>query len=1488
MVVYFSSKVGGGGGTLGDSIQDTEIEWGTGAGQVSLDDIPNGVTVKLGQNCSTAGSPEFAGLKIGSLAGILLGTNGTVSAITNGSVAWDAASAHVSADGSSHSKVATAYNHVSNNGTDHSYINQSVTSTSDPTFNSLTLTTDLTLTAGGSILTTANGNIVLDPNGSGYVSFTSGATDNCIVTVEGTQTATNGGAFADDCTYTGGGSDYSIALTARIGENTTTYYGLSANNSISVTKTLINRYGVFIGNPTGAGLLTNNYGLYIESQVKGGTLNWEIFGAGPLRLGTTANNDISLLPGGSGKVVLGALSGLLLGTAGTVSAVTNGSSDWNAAYAHVSASGSSHSDVNLATAHISANGSSHSYLGQNVSAAATPTFAGLTIGTLGGILLGTAGTVSAITNGSTNWNAAYSHVSNVGTDHSYITQSLTSSDSPSFNGLTLAGDITLTSGGTIGTSSNGDITLDPNGIGEVKISDTLLKIGEGADADILIYANNGDVNLPNIKYQSSGSKWQYSNDGLAWSDLGAGPGGGATVALDNLVAVACNLSLVSDTDDTDDLGTSDKQWKDIYSDGIIYSDGLSIDGSIVSSAATDIVLDPGTTGTTKIVAGSSGCVLILDGISTAASGAGLILNQTYSGGGTLDNLWSVPTVGENATALLGIDTGVSVADGKTLGTYYGFYVTNPVGTGTITTNYGLYFEDQTKGGTNWDIYSAGDLNIGTAATKDIILDPGTSGYINLVQGGATYSVILDGTNTVASGSGMYINGTFSGGGNLNYLMLNNSMTAAAASVIDLNIYSTVTTYAATARYGIYLHDPSGTGTITTNYGLYIETQTKGGTNYDIGFSGAGTINSVGALTLQTSAGDAAINLTPNGAGSVVISKCDINAGTIDGSTIATSDITVGAGKTLNVSAGTLTLADNQISGDKVEGGTIAAITITSLTSPAIQTADNAASLILNIPVAGADAGAHTLSLQIDGNTGISIAATGDGGGGVGARTISIGVSAQADTVTIGDANAIVSLTDAHWSMTEAGVLSIVSMGANWTNASRTVADMGIVTTIDLNGGTIDGTSIGASSASTIIGTTIQANTGFVPDADGGAYLGTTALSFSGLFIDTAGTINFEAGDVVITHSANKLAFSGATSGYTHDDAGIFGYTAKLAVGALTPQVQVMGTTAALSSLSIGSFSATAASGGALAFYRSDNAAIGSATVVAQNDSLGMISWYGAQQTGTFATQNLAAKIECFADAVVTSGAGADMPGRIVFSTSPDGSGTPTDRLILDCAGVFKPAANDGVALGTTALSYADLFLASAGVINWNAGNVTLTHAAGVLTLSAGTQFKVDHLSESTGAHSIVFDTNWTAASRTCADLGTVTTGVFTSLTGGTIITASNADLTIQPNGTGQTIIYGLSRPVTTKTGVATLTVAESGLVIVTNAGASYTLTLPACANNTGLGYIFKKTDANTNPIVIDGNGAETIDGAANQTLDAQYETLAIISDGSNWHKMTSN
>ena len=63
-----------------------------------------------------------------------------------------------------------------------------------------------------------------------------------------------------------------------------------------------------------------------------------------------------------------------------------------------------------------------------------------------------------------------------------------------------------------------------------------------------------------------------------------------------------------------------------------------------------------------------------------------------------------------------------------------------------------------------------------------------------------------------------------------------------------------------------------------------------------------------------------------------IENVDIGSGTIDGTTIATSDITVGSGKTLDVSDGTLTLAYDQISGNVIEGGTINDIIINTLTS----------------------------------------------------------------------------------------------------------------------------------------------------------------------------------------------------------------------------------------------------------------------------------------------------------------------------------------------------------------------------------------------------------------------------------------------------------------------------------------------------------------------------------------------------------------------------
>jgi hypothetical protein len=55
-----------------------------------------------------------------------------------------------------------------------------------------------------------------------------------------------------------------------------------------------------------------------------------------------------------------------------------------------------------------------------------------------------------------------------------------------------------------------------------------------------------------------------------------------------------------------------------------------------------------------------------------------------------------------------------------------------------------------------------------------------------------------------------------------------------------------------------------------------------------------------------------------------------------------------------------------------------------------------------------------------------------------------------------------------------------------------------------------------------------------PQTNDGAALGTTALQWSDLFLATGAVINWNNGDVLATHSANLLAFTGASTGYTFD------------------------------------------------------------------------------------------------------------------------------------------------------------------------------------------------------------------------------------------------------------------------------------------------------------------------------------------------------------------
>ena len=83
--------------------------------------------------------------------------------------------------------------------------------------------------------------------------------------------------------------------------------------------------------------------------------------------------------------------------------------------------------------------------------------------------------------------------------------------------------------------------------------------------------------------------------------------------------------------------------------------------------------------------------------------------------------------------------------------------------------------------------------------------------------------------------------------------------------------------------------------------------------------------------------------------------------------------------------------------------------------------------------------------------------------------------------------------------------------------------------------------------------------------------------------------------------------------------------------------------------------------------------------------------------------------------------GRDSQNLIDFATTDD-------KIILRVANVdevelvanvLQPTTSDGVALGTGSLMWSDLFLASASVINFNNGDVTITHAANTLTIAGG-------------------------------------------------------------------------------------------------------------------------------------------------------------------------
>ena len=289
---------------------------------------------------------------------------------------------------------------------------------------------------------------------------------------------------------------------------------------------------------------------------------------------------------------------------------------------------------------------------------------------------------------------------------------------------------------------------------------------------------------------------------------------------------------------------------------------------------------------------------------------------------------------------------------------------------------------------------------------------------------------------------------------------------------------------------------------------------------------------INANTISSTDTNGAINLTPQGSGSVVISKVDINDGTVDNisSLTASGDLDIGAhdfrAQTLTadgltsgrvVFAGTNGVLSNDsdltFSGDTLTATKIAAFTAAgaidfddqNMTNVDI---DSGAIDGTTIGAASAATGSFTTAnvstaLNVTGRAAISsnqasnISLKVTGASGQSADIFEVNVHGGTEKLSVSsDGTTVIATADINGGAIDGTTIGAASAAAG-TFSSLTA------TTADINGGTIDGATVGANSATTGKFTTLEATGDIDLTGSGGSIKGDGTAAIT---IDTNGQI----------------------------------------------------------------------------------------------------------------------------------------------------------------------------------------------------------------------------------------------------------------------------------------------------------------------------------------------------------------------------------------------
>lgn len=236
-------------------------------------------------------------------------------------------------------------------------------------------------------------------------------------------------------------------------------------------------------------------------------------------------------------------------------------------------------------------------------------------------------------------------------------------------------------------------------------------------------------------------------------------------------------------------------------------------------------------------------------------------------------------------------------------------------------------------------------------------------------------------------------------------------------------------------------------------------------------------------------------VTPSGGGAVATDAIWDAAGDLavgSGANTAARLAIGGEGTFLGVVAGALAYATPSGSGNVVKVGTPANNQVGVWTGDGTIEGDAALSFdtatdLLTIGAGSITrAGAHALTVTTTGTTGVTLPTTGT-------------------LATLAGAESLSNKT-----------LVAPILG---TPASGTVTNLTGTASINING------TVGATTPTTAVVTTLTVNTNANPDADDGAALGTAALGWSDLFLASGAVLNYANGNAAVTHSSGVLTVS---------------------------------------------------------------------------------------------------------------------------------------------------------------------------------------------------------------------------------------------------------------------------------------------------------------------------------------------------------------------------